>query len=90
VRDPVGRRRQLFVLPGLLAGLPQAGTMSSVARGDLVEQRGGAVEAVGVLEPGQVEGQLGPLLGRGEVVTAERVDVGRREQLHARQRMPCP
>ena len=87
-RDPVRRRHQLGVRPRREAGLVQARPVRPVARGDVVEQGGGAVQALGVLELGQVEGQLRPLLGRREVVTAERVDVGRREQLHGRQRMP--
>jgi hypothetical protein len=86
--DPVRRRHQLAVRPGREPGLVEARPVRPVARRDVVEQGGGAVETLGVLELGQVEDQLGPLLCRREVVTTERVDVGRREQLHGRQRMP--
>ena len=62
----------------------QARPVAAVARDHVVEQGGGAVEPLGVVELRQVEDQLGPLVGRREVVAAERVDVGRREQLHGR------
>ncbi len=88
VSDPVRGRDQLGVRPRRLARLVQARPVRTVAGSGVVQQGGRTVEAVGVLQLGQVEGQLGPLLGRREMVTAERVDVGRREQLHGRQGMP--
>jgi hypothetical protein len=86
--NTIRRRHQLGVRPRRVTGLVQARPVLAEARGDVVEQGGGAVQALRILELGQVEGQFGPRLGRREVVSAERVDVGRREQLHARQRMP--
>ena len=49
---------------------------------DVVEQRGRAVEPVGVVQLRQLEGQLRPLVGRRQVVAAERVDMGGRQQVH--------
>ena len=60
----------------------QARPVPPVLGDDVVQQRGRAVQPVGVVQLGQVEGQLRPLLGRRQVVAAERVDVGGRQQLH--------
>ena len=72
---------EVAVGPGLGAGREQAGPVGSQPLGDRVEQLDRAVEAVRVVQLGQVEQELGPLIGR-EVVAAERVDVGGRCQRH--------
>ena len=60
----------------------QARPVGAVLDDDVVQQCGGAVEPIGVVQLGQLEGQLRPLVGRRQVVAAERVDMGGRQQLH--------
>ena len=88
VRDPVRGGQQLVVRPGREARLVQARPVAAVPLDHVVEQGGRGVETVGVVELGQREDQLGPLVVGREVVATERVDVGRGQQLHGRQGMP--
>ena len=79
----VGPGQQFAIGPAVLGG-EQARPVRPVCRDDLVEQRGGAVELLGILQFGQVEPERGPLLGRWQVVAAERVRMRGRRKLHGR------
>ena len=75
VRQPVRPVGQLLV--GAAAAVAdQRGVVAEALLDHAVGQLHGGVEVLGILELGPVEQEVGPLLGRREVVAREGVDVG--------------
>ena len=73
---------QVAVRPRARRRRKQARAVGAESLDHVVQQLGRAVQPVGVVQLGQVEEELGPLVRRRQVVAAERVDVGGRAQLH--------
>ena len=75
VGDAVGLVLQIGVGPGQ-AGCADADPVAAAGGHVAVQQFGGAVELCGELQLGQVEDELGLLVGRRQVVAGKGVDVG--------------
>jgi len=84
VGDSVGTGQQVGIRPGRAVLADEARPIGAMPGDHVVEQCGRAVEPVGVGELREREEQIGPLVGRRQVVAAEGVDVRRREQAHGR------
>ena len=80
VRDPVGRAQQLPIAPGVASRSQQTGPVRSQCLDRLVQERGRAVEPIGVGELGSIQQEVRPL-GLGREV--------RRDRRCRRARMSC-
>lgn len=73
--DPVHAVPQLAVAPDVAVAAPEGRTVGTEPAGGAVEQLVPAVEAVRIGQFGEVEDQLGPVLGGWEMVAREGVGV---------------
>ena len=80
----VGAALQFPVGPGPAVGGEQGGAVGTEAADGVVDQRGGGVELLRVLQFREGELQRGPLLCRRQIVTRKGVQVRRGRQFHCR------
>ena len=75
-RNPVGLRQQVGIGPAQAAGREDGHPLAPSVGDGTVQQCGGCIDPVRILQLGQVVDEFRPLLARRQMVARKRVNVG--------------